>query len=304
MLRRTLVLIPLAAVLAVGVAAPSGAQSAPLRTASNRTVICSPQGLVSSGTFPTLASAHPVVVQTGMRPMQGPGLPVSLLTTASSSTGYHFRAFDQNGASVAALPSANNCYYFSYHASIPFTDSAHAAGTASVTTDASGVATVRFAGGLGATPVSVVVTGSSPTVGAGLPLNIVSGSYSPTGFVLRALDQAGAPIASRTIRVHYWATTQTATPNTRAAIASVTPDQRGFAFISWPLFAKGLPPVSVILTGVGPTGGPNMPVNLLADAAFAGGGGVRIRVLNQHGQPISSSVRIAFYATKAPTSPL
>jgi hypothetical protein len=245
-----------------------------------------------------------VVVQTGIRPLQGPGLPVSLLTTASSSTGYHFRAFDQNGASVAALPSANNCYLFSYHASIPFTDSAHTAGTGTVNTDASGNATVRFERGLGTTPVSVVVTGSSPTVGPGLPLNLVSSGYSPTGFLLRALDQAGQPIASRTIRVHYWATTQTATPNTRAGIASVVPDQRGFAFVSWPLFAKGLPPASVILTGVGPSGGPNMPVNLLADTAFAGGGGVRVRVLNQRGQPISSSVRIAFYATKAPTSPL
>jgi hypothetical protein len=304
MLRRILVLIPLAGILTVGLGAPSGAQSAPLRTASNRTVVCSPQGLESSGSFPTLASAHPVVVQTGSLPIQGPGLPVSLLTTASSSSGYHFRAFDQNGASVAALPNAGNCYYFSYHASIPFTDSAHAAGIATVTTDARGVATVRFERGLGATPVSVVVTGSSPTVGPGLPLNLVSSDYSPTGFQLRALDQAGQPIASRTIRVHYWATVQTATPNTRAGVASITPNSRGFATLTWPLFTKGLPPVAVILTGVAPTGGPGMPVNLLANAPFAGGGSVLIRVLDQHGQPVTSPVRIAFYATKAPTSPL
>jgi hypothetical protein len=244
------------------------------------------------------------VVQTGNLPFHGPGLPVSVLTGATGPQGYRFRAFDQNGVTVAARPSPDNCYYYSYHASIPFADTAHATAIVTVTTDTRGVATVRFAHPLATTPVSVIVTGSSPYVGPGLPLNLITMSYSAAGFSVRALDQAGQPIASRTIRLHYWATIQPATPNTRAGVATVTPNSHGFAFIAWPIFAKGLPPVAVVLTGVAPTLGPDMPVNLLDDVEVGGGAGVEIRVLNQAGQPITSPVRVAFYATKAPTAPL
>jgi hypothetical protein len=294
-------------------AATTNAAAVAYRTTSERTVICEPQGLESTAAFSAgvrLATTTPVVVQTGNLPFHGPGLPVSLLTGAtgdvgpSGQQGYRFRAFDQNGVTVAARPSADNCYYYSYHASIPFTDAGHAAGIATVTTDARGVATVRFARPLAAAPVSVVVTGSSPYVGPGLPLNLITSGYSAAGFAVRALDQAGTPIAGRTVRLHYWATVQPATPNTRAGTATVTPDSHGFAFIRWPIFAKGLPPVSVILTGVAPALGPDMPVNLLANAVWAGGAGVEVRVLNQAGRPITSPVRIAYYATKASVSPL
>jgi hypothetical protein len=302
--RRILFLVALAALLTLGLPVPSGGAVVAYRTASGRTVICEPQGLESSGAFPMLDSTRPVVVQTGNLPFQGPGLPVSVLTGATGPQGYRFRAFDQDGVTVAARPSPTNCYYYSYHASIPFTDAAHAAGIATVTTDTRGIAAVRFVQPLGATPVSVVVTGSSPYVGPGLPLNLISSGYSTAGFAVRALDQAGNPIAGRSIRLHYWATVQPATPNTRAGVATVTPNSHGFAFIAWPMFAKGLPPVSVVLTGAAPGSGPNMPVNLLDNVEAAGGAGVEIRVLNQAGQPITSPVRVAFYAIKAPVSPL
>jgi type 1 fimbria pilin len=161
---------------------------------------------------------------------------------------------------------------------------------------------VRFSHPLAATPVSVIVTGSSPYIGPGLPLNLISTGSTTAGFGVRALDQTGTPIANRPIRLHYWATVQAATPNTRAGTAIVTPDSRGIGFISWPRLAVGLPPASVVLTGVTPTAGPNMPVNLVASTFHSTG--VAIRALNQAGQPITSPVRIAFYATKAPTSPL
>ena len=72
------------------------------------------------------------------------------------------------------------------------------------------------------------------------------------------------------------------------------------ASISWPMLAVGLPPVSVVLTGVSPRSGPDMPVNLLA--AGPGSAGVRARILDQAGQPITVPVRIAYYATKRAAS--
>jgi hypothetical protein len=313
MLRRSFYLIALLSVLAVALLTPPAGAQVAARTASARIVICEPQDLETTVLFSEsndvrLATTTPVVVQTGNLPLSGPGLPVSQLTGVTGNVGpegqqgYRFRAFDQEGVTVAGRPSENNCYYFSYHASVPFVDAVHAAGIATVNTDARGIAPVGFSRALSATPVSVIVTGSSPYVGPGLPLNLISSSYSRTGFAVRALDQAGNPIASRSIRLHYWATTQAATPNTRAGTATITPDSRGIGFIPWPIFARGLGPVSVVLTGVSPGSGPDMPVNLLA-YVFRGDG-VAIRVLNQLGRPITSSVRIAFYAIKAPVSPL
>jgi hypothetical protein len=315
MLRRLLYLIALAALVAVGLPTSSRAAAVAYRTNSETFRICEPQGLESTVTFTDinvgevrLATTTPVVVQTGVLPLSGPGIPVSQLTGATGNVGpagqqsYRFRAFDQNGMTVAARPSPNNCYYYAYHASIPFTDGAHAAAIATVTTDSRGVATVRFSKPLAATPVSVIVTGSAPYVGPGLPLNLVTMSYSAAGLSVRALDQAGMPIANHAIRLHYWAAIQAATPNTRAGVATATSDSRGIVFLHWPVFTKGIVPESVVLTGVAPGSGPNMPVNLVAYEAFANG--VATRVLNQAGHPIISSVRIAFYATKAGVSPL
>jgi hypothetical protein len=319
MLRRILSLIPLVALLALGLPTPSGAAVVAYRTNSRTFTICEPQGFQSTVTFSDfnvgpvrLATTTPVVVQTGVRPLSGPGIPVSLLTGATGNVGpageqgYRFRAFDQNGVTVAARPSPDNiplsCYFYAYHASIPFTDAAHAAAIATVTTDVRGVASVHFSKPLAATPVSVIVTGNLPYVGPGLPLNLITMGYSAAGFSVRALDQAGAPIANHTVRLHYWATVQAATPHTRAGAAVVTPDSRGFVFIHWPGFPNGTGPESVVLTGVAPGSGPNMPVNLVAFEPFSTG--VATRVLNQAGHPITSPVRIAFYATTAGVSPL
>jgi hypothetical protein len=248
-----------------------------------------------------VSAAAPVVVQTGHVPDSGPGLPVSLLTGVSgaiSSTGqqaYHWRVLDQTGR----VPTADTLAYF--HASAPFTDTAKAAREAVLVTDALGYARVTFAAPLAAPPVAVIATGRSPYVGPGLPVNLVTSGYTRGGFTVRALDQAGAPIAQSTIRVHYWATNQAATPNTRAGQALLVPDAAGRAFVPWSLFAKGVPPVSVVLTGTAPVSGPSMPVNLLA--VTPRGDGVSVRVLDQAGRPITTSVRIAYYATKLAASP-
>jgi hypothetical protein len=245
-------------------------------------------------------ASGPVVVQTGHAPDSGPGLPVSLLTgtsgdlTPGGQQGFHWRVLDQNGR----VPTADTLTYF--HASAPFTDAGRAAREAFVFTDANGNARINFTAPLAAAPVAVIATGRSPYTGPGLPVNLVTSGYTRSGFTVRALDQAGAPIASSGIRVHYWATNQRVTPSTRAGQLQLVPDANGRAFVPWSLFDKGIPPVSVVLTGTFPLGGPSMPVNLLAVVPRADG--VAVRVLNQAGRPITSTVRIAYYATKAAAS--
>jgi hypothetical protein len=248
-----------------------------------------------------VGASAPVVVQTGHLPGTGPGLPVSLLTGtggdiagAGGQQAYHWRVLDQNGQ----VPTADTQAYF--HASAPFTDAGRTAREAIVFPDAGGNARVNFTGTLAAAPVAVIATGRSPYTGPGLPVNLVTSAYSTTGFTVRALDQAGHPIVSGGIRIHYWATNQGATPNTRAGQATLTPDANGRATIPWTVFAKGLPALSVVLTGTSPLTGPSMPVNLLAVTAKSDG--VAVRVLDQTGRPVTSQVRIAYYATKAAAS--
>jgi hypothetical protein len=296
----------LAALLTLGVlATPSGAIIT-YQTISG-SAQCPPGSfqcfaLFTDGMQPArLATTTPVVVQTGALPANGPGLPVSLLTGqtgdvggGSGEQGFLFRVFDQNGAAASTTTQSF------FHASVSFADGARAAGSAVVFTNGAGEAIVNFTRRFNRTPLAVIVTGRSPYSGLGLPVNLVTHSYTTTGFTVRALDQAGAPIANSGIRVHYWATSQAVTPNTRAGQAVVTPNERGFATIAWPMLAVGLPPVSVVLTGISPRSGPDMPVNLLA--AGPGSAGVRARILDQSGQPITVPVRIAYYATKRAAS--
>jgi hypothetical protein len=146
----------------------------------------------------------------------------------------------------------------------------------------------------------VILTGAGPYAGPGLPVNLVTRDYTRTGFGFRALDQAGAPLSGRLIRLHYWATTQGATPNTRAGRAVVLPDARGAVLVPWSRFAVGLPATSVVLTGTAPTSGPAMPVNLLVSQARSDG--AHIRVLDQTGRPVTTPVTVAYYATKQAAS--
>jgi hypothetical protein len=290
------------------VVSSTAAAAGDYRTHSQHIAVCGAQGFQSTVPFVDfnvgsvrLATTTPVVVQTGDW-ADGPGLPVSLLTGATGDVGpngeqgFRLRVFDQHGVATDNATDVD-CYALHYHASIPFTDAARAAGIATVATDSRGFASVKFARALAAAPVSVIATGSSPYVGAGLPVNLVTGGYSARGFTVRALDQHGTPIAKSVISLHYWATGQAETLDTRAGATTVTPNSDGIAFIPWTMFPQGYSPEAAVLTGVGPSFGPNMPVNLLS---YAGGGnGVQVRVLNQAGEPVTTPVRIAYYATMA-----
>ena len=292
------------ALLAAGLMATAGTATAGSADDFYRTIsgsaTCGGTSECTATFIGRLTTATPVVVQTGARPSVGPGEPVSLLTGATGDLspygeqGYRFRVLDQTGA-VSTVPTITY-----YHASVPFADTGRVAASVVVTTDPAGNAAVRFPRPLVAAPVAVIATGHSPYVGPGLPVNLITNRYSTVGFGLRALDQAGAPIAMRTIRVDYWATAQAATPNTRAGTGVVTPNERGLAFLPWPMLAKGLPPVSVVLTGVAPANGPTMPVNLLVVSPQSYG--AYVRVLDQAGHPVTSPATLAFYATKLAAS--
>lgn len=286
--------------------------AAPGDVATFRTVsgsaLCPPSGeeclttlLNPSGGGARVNAAAPVVVQTGHLPDSGPELPVSLLTgvtgdlTPGGQQAFRWRVFDQS----ARVPTTADAITY-FHASAPFTDAGRSAGSVLVNTDGEGNARVNFPAPLALNPVAVIVTGRSPYAGPGLPVNLVTSGYTRSGFTVRALDQYAAPIRSAAIRLHYWATAQGATPNTRAGQATVTPNAAGRAVIPWSMFERGLPPVSVVLTGTSPTSGPAMPVNLLAVTPQSNG--VSVRVLDQNGRPITTPVRIAYYATKAAAS--
>jgi hypothetical protein len=309
LLRRTLATVVLGGLVTVGAAgaaagdttdeaATTTAAQTIYRTASNSTLLSGPLGFEVDRPFGPgrirLASSA-IVVQTGRLPWNGPGMPVSALTGSTDRDGFRFRLFDQNGAAITeASPGLGTRVY--YHASARTADGVHAADLAAVQTDANGWAEVRFARPLQQAPASVIATGSTPYQGPGLPVNLVTDAYNSAGFLVRALDQDGQPIANQQVRVHYWATVQEATPNTRARTTLVTPDARGVGRITWPRFDRRLDPVSVVLTGVDPSGGPNMPVNLVV--VTVSGDGASIRALNQAGEPITTPFRVAYYATK------
>jgi hypothetical protein len=298
------------AVLATVLTATAGTATAGTAAVTYRTISgsagcggtseCTATFTDGNGAQARLATTTPVVVQTGARPTFGPGLPVSQLTGATGDVGpygaqgYRFRVLDQTGA-VSTVPTT-----VYYHASVPFADAGRVAASVVVTTESGGFAAIRFPRPLASAPVAVIATGSSPYVGPGLPVNLITNSYSTVGFGLRVLDQAGKPIELRKIRVNYWATTQAATPNTRAGTGVVTPNAHGAVFLPWSTLAAGLSPVSVVLTGVAPANGPTMPVNLLVIEPASNG--ALVRVLDQAGRPVTSPVTLAFYATKLAAS--
>lgn len=300
-LKRTLAILAAGGLITVaGAGAASARTLAPAvqqvaTTASNSTRVCGPIGEVNRpfrGDGSLILQGPAVVVQTGISPASGPGIPASQLTGATSQGGFRFRVFDQTGA---AISNATPCVEVYYHASTRMQDGSRTADLAQVQTDGAGYAQVRFAVPMDTAPVSVTATGSSPYRGPGLPLHLVADGYTSTGFRVRVLDQTGAPVANQTIRLHYWATVQSATPNTRAGNQVVNPDGSGVTRVRWPLVSGNLPPVSVMLTGVSPTTGPDLPASLVAFSTDTGG--VNLRALDQTGEPVTTPFRVAFYAT-------
>ena len=171
-----------------------------------------------------------------------------------------------------------------------------------VTPDATGRVTIPYCPAtdpcaFASPPAGVVVTGRSPTGGGPpIPANLVAYDATTTGFTLRALDQAGAPITTA-IEVYYHAATDL-TGDEEVRTVTVTTNSTGYATVSYANPRGGLVPNAVVASGVSPNGGPNIPVSLVVSARTATG--FTVRAINQSGAAIAStSIALSYYAAWA-----
>jgi len=177
-------------------------------TEEDRTVSVTPN---SSG-YATVNYANPVagvvptaVVASGVSPDGGPDIPVSLVVSSKTATGFTVRALNQSGAAIAS-----NSITLSYFAAWtgyldPGSGGVSVNGTTAVTTDSSGYATVTFGQALPSAPTGMVASGVSPSAGGSIAASLVVDTPSTTGFRVRVLNQNGAVVASQSVTLSYHA---------------------------------------------------------------------------------------------------
>jgi RHS repeat-associated protein len=250
------------------------------------------------------ASPPANVVVTGKGPVGGVPLsqiPTNLIAYNRTTTGFTLRALDPNGNPITT---AIDVYY---HAASALTQDEEVR-TVTVTTDASGYATIAYAsphGGL--FPNAVVASGVDPNGGGNIPVSLVVPTRTATAFTVRALNQAGAAIASTPITLSYYAAwAARIDPGTgwvaANATTAVTTDANGYATVS---FAQALPsaPTGIVAVGVAPSGGGSIAAGLIAHNPTATS--FRVRVGNQTtGWVASQSVTLSYHAVAAVPDPV
>jgi YD repeat-containing protein len=243
-------------------------------------------------------------VVTGKGPFGGVPLsqiPTNLIAYNRTTTGFTLRALDPNGNPITT---AIDVYY---HAASALTSDEEVR-TVTVTTDASGYATISYAsphGGL--FPNAVVASGVDPNGGGNIPVSLVVPTKTATTFTVRALNQSGAAIASIPITLSYYAAwAGRIDPGTgwvaANATTAVTTDANGYATVS---FAQALPstPTGIVAVGVAPSGGGSIAAGLIAHNPTATS--FRVRVGNQTtGWVASQSVTLAYHAVAAVPNPV
>ena len=163
------------------------------------------------------------VVASGASPDGGPNIPVSLVVSARTATGFTVHARNQTGAAIAST-AITLSYYAAWAARIdPGTGWVAANATTAVTTDANGYATVGFAQALPATPTGIVAVGVAPASGGSIAASLIAHSPTTTGFRVRVLNQTGGAVASQSVTLSYHAVagTRSTTPLTLAPPALV-----------------------------------------------------------------------------------
>ncbi|HEX6471109.1 MAG TPA: hypothetical protein VF069_18565 [Streptosporangiaceae bacterium] len=286
----------------VGLAAPgSAAAAAPLQVKRvDATAVVTPD---SGGrvTIPFCPTADPcafpqvpdAVVVTGSLPTSGAQMPVNLIAYGVTTTGFTLRALNQAGT-----PITTQITVF-YHASLNGAGPGERSGAATVTTDASGYATVPLTTppGQSGAPVSVVASGVGPTQGGNIPVSLLVTARTATSFTVRALEQNGAAIASDSIRLAYLASWQARSQPTNTwsnlnATVSVTTDASGYAQVP---FSPALPvaPTGIQVIGVSPSVA-TVTANLVGNNGTVTG--FRVRAIDQKGNPIPSrAVTVSYH---------
>ena len=248
------------------------------------------------------ASPPAEVVVTGRAPNAGtPSVPGNLVAYDRTTSGFTLRALDTLGDPITTAITVW------YHAASVLTSDEEVR-TVTVTTDASGYATVAYASPHGAlVPNAVVASGVDPNGGVNIPVSLVVPTRTASAFTVRALKQSGAAIATAQITLSYYAAwagrVDPGTGWTAAnATTAVTTDANGFATVS---FGQALPsvPSGIVAVGVAPDAGGNIAASLITDTTTTSG--FRVRVLNQNGvKLISQAVTVSYHAVAVVPDPV
>jgi RHS repeat-associated protein len=158
--------------------------------------------------------AATAVVASGVSPTSGANMPMSLVVSARTATGFTVRAINHTGTAIASS-SITLAYYAAWSSRIdPGTGWVAANATGAVTTDANGYATVSFAQALPSTPSGIVAVGVAPASGGSIAASVIPHSPTPTGFRVRVLNQTGAVVASQSVTLSYHAVAGTRSTTT------------------------------------------------------------------------------------------
>ncbi len=151
------------------------------------------------------ALAPGAVVASGVSPNGGTNIPVSLVVSARTETGFTVRAINQSGTAIPSS-SITLAYYAAWAGRIDYpTGWVAVNATTTVSTDANGYATVSLAQALPSTPTGIVAVGVAPSGGPSIAASLIA--YTPTAnsFHLRVLNQTGTVVASQSVTLSYHA---------------------------------------------------------------------------------------------------
>jgi RHS repeat-associated protein len=295
-------------------AAVAAADSPPTVTRVDSSVHVTPD---STGrvTIPYCPAANPCafaappagVVVTAKGPFGGVPLaqiPTNLIAYNRTTTEFTLRALDPNGN---PMTTAIDIWY---HAASSLTANEEVR-TVTVTTDASGYATISYASPHGSlVPNAVVASGVDPNGGGNIPVSLVVSAQNASAFTVRAINQAGAAIASTAITLSYYAAwAGRIDPGTgwvaANATATVTTDANGYATVN---FAQALPktPAGIVAVGVAPDAGGSIAAGLIVHNPTASS--FRVRVGTQGHQAtdfvVSQSVTLSYHAVAVVPTPV
>jgi RHS repeat-associated protein len=143
------------------------------------------------------------VVASGVSPDGGANIPVSLVVSARTGTGFTVRAINQSGTAIAST-SITLAYYAAWASRIDYgTGWVAANATTAVTTDASGYATVSYDQALPSIPTAIVAVGVAPASGGNIAASLIAHNPTATNFRVRVLNQTGAIVASLSVTLSY-----------------------------------------------------------------------------------------------------
>jgi YD repeat-containing protein len=228
------------------------------------------------------------VVVSGRAPNGGTTeIPANLVAYGRTTTGFTLRALNPAGTPITT---AIDVFY---HAASDLTPNEEVR-TVTVTTDASGVATVGFASSRTVAPNAVVASGVSPDGGTNILVSLLVTARTAAGFTLKALNQAGANIANTSIMLSYYAAwaarIDTASGSAANAITAVTTDANGYATVNFP---QALPatPSGVVAVGVAPASAASVIPHSPTTTGF------RVRVIGPTGGGVANTiVTVAYHA--------